>query len=236
MTTTKLSFNRQTMGLQDGDGLSCSLVDLQQKKATGNEAQFWQELPWKDSQINEINLLDLPCLLDGASLSLALSKLWKMCSADAIVKIRIPHPRHDQFLMDIGYVRGLLPVSFAQLDPRHSITGLAKQLGVNFEILESSYELDSHWQNAMTAPLEGQEPLNAEDIELISKQASNVIQWINITLQAKKTAWISTENSPLEPEMRQQLMEQIALNQARGNTEAVKVINNFLNQQPIENK
>ena len=159
-----------------------------------------------------------------------------MCSADAIVKIRIPHPRHDQFLMDIGYVRGLLPVSFAQLDPRHSITGLAKQLGVNFEILESSYELDSHWQNAMTAPLEGQEPLNAEDIELISKQASNVIQWINITLQAKKTAWISTENSPLEPEMRQQLMEQIALNQARGNTEAVKVINNFLNQQPIENK
>lgn len=187
-------------------------------------------------QISQINLEDLPCLLEGSSLSLALSTIWKICADNALIKIRIPHPRHDQFLMDIGYVRGLLPTSFIQLDPRHTTTGLAQQLGVNFEVLETTYELDSHWQTAMTSPLEGQGPLNAEDIELISKQASNVIQWINITLQTKKSPWISTESSPIEPQMRKQLMEQLALNQERGNTEAVKVINNFLNQQPVENK
>ncbi len=146
------------------------------------------------------------------------------------MKLRIPHPRHDLFLIDLGYIRGILPETLAQLDPRHSPTGLAAQLGVRFEILETSLTLDPHWQKAIA-----EEKITYEDIQLISKQALNVIEWIDMRLQVKKSLWVHAGPSPLDPGMKQQLLDQLQAHMARGDEQAAAVIRQFLeNSQPNE--
>jgi len=174
----------------------------------------------------------MPCRLDAPSLCLALKKIWQLCREDAVVKLRIPHPHHDVFLRDLGYVRALLPESLAQLDPRHSVTGLAAQLGVRFEILETALTLDHHWQKAIE-----EKKLNYDDIQLISKQALNVIEWIEMKLQIKKSLWVQGSSaSPLEPVMRKQLEEQLAAHLARGDEKAADVIRKFLENSPENNR
>lgn len=166
---------------------------------------------------------DLPCRLHNSSLTLALQKIWQLGCENAIVKLRLPHPRHDVFLRDWGYVRALLPETLGQLDPRHSQTGLATQLGVRFEVLELAFILDPHWQKAID---DGN--LNFKDIQLISKQALNVIEWIEIQLQVKKSLWVQTDSSSLDPAMRKQLEEQLQAHVDRGDTAAAEVVRQFL--------
>jgi hypothetical protein len=217
-----LSFHQQKFALQDSEGNFVSLADL----------GSWKDIPWSDGEISAIDLGDLPCRLSGSTFALALQNIWRISADDAIVKIRIPHPRHDVFLHDLGYIRPLLPETLGQLNPRHSPTGLATQLGVRFEILETAFSLDPHWQQAI-----GEEKLTYEDIQLIAKQALNVIEWIDMQLQVKKSLWVETtaaaaENFALDASMRQQLLNQLQAHTDRGDEQSAAVIQQFLNKSP----
>jgi hypothetical protein len=215
-----LSFHQQKFELQDSEGNFVSLAALSN----------WNDIPWSDAEISAVDLGDLPCRLSGATLAMALRNIWRISADDAIVKIRIPHPRHDVFLRDLGYVRALLPETFEQLDPRQSLTGLATQLGVRFEILETTLSLDPHWQEAVD---EGK--LIQEDIQLIAKQALNVIEWIEMQLQVKKSLWVETTaesagNFAIDASIRQQLLSQLQTHTARGDEQSAAVIQQFLNK------
>jgi len=188
-----------------------------------------QSLPWKESEISAIDLGDLPCRLTGSSLLLALQKIWLIGADDAVVKLRIPHPRHDMFLMDLGYIRALLPETLTQLDPRHSTTGLHHQLGVRFDTLQVLSILDSHWQKAMD-----EKNLNEADINLISKQASNVIEWIEMQLQIKKSLWVQAGSTAIDGAMRKQLQEQMQAHLTNGNEAAAAVIRQFLESAQVK--
>jgi hypothetical protein len=159
----------------------------------------------------------------GPELGVWLQKIWHLCTEGAEVRVRIPHPRHDLFLQDLGYVRGLLPETFAQLNPQTSPTGLAGQLGVRYEILETSFSLDPYWQTAVD---EGK--VTYEEIPLIAKQASNVIARMEIKMQIKKSLWIETQTSPVTEAMKKQLQEQMEGHRARGDEQAAAVIQKFL--------
>lgn len=170
-----------------------------------------------------MDLGDLPCRLTGPNLALLLQRLWQSCVDDAEIKFRIPHPRHDVFLIDLGYVQALLPATFAQLDPRTSSTGLANQLKVRFEVQEVSFTLDPFWQKSVNDGIH-----TYEDIEVISKQAMNVIQWVDMKIQVKKSLWISTEATKLDPEMRKQMQDQLQAHIARGDMKAAAIVQQFL--------
>ncbi len=173
--------------------------------------------------MGSINLGDLPCRLEGKTLHRALQRIWHSATEGAEVSIRIPHPRHDVFLSDLGYVRAILPDAFLALDPSQAVGSSHQPLGVRFEFLESQMELDPQWQAAVDA-----KEISYDDLAMISRQANNVIQWVTIRLRAKKSAWTATSTVPLAPEMRKQLEEQLQMHISRGDENAAQVIRNFL--------
>lgn len=178
---------------------------------------------WEGSSFQEIDLGDLPCRLQASDLTLLLQKLWAASQEDCELRVRIPHPRHDIFLRDLGYVRGLIPETFAELDLRLSQTGLAKQLGVFFELQQTSLQLDPHWQRSVD---EGK--ISYEEIGVIAKQASNVIEWIVLVMKVRKNLWMQAPQTQLDEKMRKQLEEQMQNLLARGEKESAKVIENYL--------
>ena len=211
-----LIFDPTKNQLLASDGIFISL-----EKAV-NES-FWKELPWSNDEFKKIHLADLPCRLERNSLMLALRKFSDLGAEDALMKVRIPHPRHDEFLKNIFYQTALLPETFAELDLRTSTTGTAVKLGVNFEVLETAYELDPHWQNSVD-----QGKVTYKDIELISQQASNVVAYVRIDLVIHKSNWVQTKNSVLTDAMKTQLQEQIDMHVSRGNHDAAQVIRKYL--------
>lgn len=138
--------------------------------------------------------------------------MWQLCADGAEILFRFPHPRHDVFFSDLGYVRGLLPEAFA-----------ANQLGVRFEIKETSLTLDPHWQNAIN---EGS--VTYDEIDAIAKQVSNVIQWIDMKFQVQKSLWVQAPSSRLEAGMVKQLQDQLASHEARGDEKSASVLRQFL--------
>lgn len=226
-----LTFQQKKFGLLDSAENFVSLAGLSECRNLADEKLFWQNVSWPDSEFTAIDLGDLPCRLTGSSLTLALQKIWKCSAEDALVKIRIPHPRHDLFLTDLGYVRAILPETLTELDPRFSKTGLATQLAVRFETISVAMGLDPQWQKSVDAG-----EITYADIEVISKQAANVIQWMDIELQIKKSMWIQTAASPLTDDMRKQLTDQLQSHLTRGDQQAAATIQKFLDSSDSLNK
>jgi hypothetical protein len=83
-----------------------------------------------------------------------IQELYRVCRHDARVHIVVPHPRHDDFLVDPTHVRPILPeqfLMFSKAKNRDWIargvanTTLALQLDVDFEVENLSYTLDAAW-------------------------------------------------------------------------------------------
>src|SRR4051812_34057053 len=70
-------------------------------------------LPWPfaDNCADEVVLSHvLEHLGESAKVYLAVIKeLYRICAPDAVVRIAVPHPRHDDFLTDPTHVRPVLP-------------------------------------------------------------------------------------------------------------------------------
>jgi len=192
-----LNFNLAQFALVDSENTSVFLRDI-----------IWENLPWNEGQIKEINLNDLPCRIDGSALPHCLRALWKIAGEGATLSIRIPHPRHDSFLKDIGYVRPLLPEAFFK--------GIG---GISFKHIETALILDPFWQKAVD-----EKEVTYEEIHEISKQACNVIEWMNIRLEVNKFKLLT-------PEMREQLVRQIGDTEARGDYKAAETIRKFLEKE-----
>jgi hypothetical protein len=214
MSEKTLKFNLQMNTLIDNEGLSVSLA---------GDLTVWKAWPWQEGELIEVRLADLPCRLQPGELAKFLQKIWFSCSEGAMVFMRIPHPRHDTFLRDLGYVRGLLPETFLQLDATHAETGLHRQLGINFKLMEAQFQLDPLWQQAIDS-----KENTYEEVELISRQGNNVIEWMQIALQVTKSLWVPKSTVHLDAAMERQLMEQIQAHVDRGNEEAAAVVRKFL--------
>lgn len=172
------------------------------------------------SSYSEIEIGDLPCRLDGRSLQDFMHTLWNLAKSEATIKIQIPHPRHDAFLQDFGYIRALLPEAFINHQWSHF-----------FEVAERSYLLDPYWQAALD-----RKEVTLEDIEMISRQANNVIEKIEIVLRVKKEVQEFKPvqlTKPISAEMRCQLEDQRQVHIQRGNHEAAAVIEQFLAAQIV---
>ena len=147
-----------------------------------------------------------------------------MASDFAILNIHLPHPRHDIFINDLGYLNSVLPESFLELDPQNSILGLHHQLQVRFEIQETQFELEGAYSKTEDI-----------DLEKTSKQYNNVIAFFKQRIVIRKSLWVETtpeslSKKMLTPDMEKQLREQYQMAVSRGDLSAAQVIQNFLNE------
>ena len=144
--------------------------------------------PWKDNSIEEIVMHHVLEHLGAKTKTYLkiIQELYRICTANALIKISVPHPRHDTFLNDPTHVR---PITIESLDlfskknnqrwikNKLSHTTLALYLDVDFEIINNTMILDPYWHDKYI-----NEKIKKEEMMQIAKQYNNVIIENNITL------------------------------------------------------
>jgi len=148
--------------------------------------------PWQTGSVDEVvishvleHLGQSPDVFIGV-----MKELYRVCRAGALVRIRVPHPRHDFFLTDPTHVRPILPATFALFSKRHNRdwgragaanSPLALYHDVDFEIEEHSLLLDEPYRSQLK---EGR-ITQAEAQALVGKY-NNVASEVRITLRVVK--------------------------------------------------
>ena len=111
-------------------------------------------------------------------------ELYRVCKPNAIVNIVVPHPAHDDFLNDPTHVRPITPNILQLFSKKQNEawkvdgspnTPLALQLGVDFEIVESTAYMDERFKD-----------LEKNIVEQAAMAYRNVIKMYSITLKVIK--------------------------------------------------
>jgi len=117
-------------------------------------------------------------------------ELYRICRADAQVRIIVPHPRHDEFLCDPTHVRPILPEQMQMFSAERNRqwitrgaanTPLALHNGIDFELEHVGYELDPDW-----AQRRSRGEIDDAALQHAMRHASNVIRQVEIRLRAIK--------------------------------------------------
>ncbi|NQV60281.1 MAG: hypothetical protein HQ502_11475 [Alphaproteobacteria bacterium] len=158
------------------------LVDL--------EAIPW---PWADDSVQEIQmrhvLEHLGATSDGY---LAIIKeLWRVCRPGALVRIVVPHPRHDHYLNDPTHVRPITVQGLEMFSQKRNRewrkkgipnTPLGLYLGVDFEIVSFDVLPDEPWRGRLQRG-----EMQPAALQEAMRMYANVIMETTIVMRAVKS-------------------------------------------------
>lgn len=125
----------------------------------------------------------------GAGFRELIQQLYRVSRDGALVHIKVPHPRHDDFLTDPTHCRPFLPESFTMLDrslcARRMIAGdsktpLAIYWGVDFVVTDVKLNLDRRF------PLRPAPGANTPALETALQHWNNVAAELAVTLRVRK--------------------------------------------------
>ena len=119
-----------------------------------------------------------------------IKELYRVCADGAVVKIAVPHPRHDDFLTDPTHVRPILPEQFHMFSKRHNRdwreegfanTPLAEYLDVDFEVEDVQWVPDD-----LLAPAIKSGELSIDELAHMARHQNNVLKEAKIVLRVRK--------------------------------------------------
>lgn len=119
-----------------------------------------------------------------------MKELHRVCRHGARIVILVPHPRHDEFLVDPTHVRPILPETFqlfskaknrAWRERGAANTPLGLMLDVDFEIARVNYSLDEPWLSR-----HGSGELSRDALSEAMRTHMNVVKQIEIELLVVK--------------------------------------------------
>jgi tetratricopeptide (TPR) repeat protein len=119
-----------------------------------------------------------------------MKELYRVCRDGAVVKITVPHPRHDNFIGDPTHVRVISPQVMSLFSRQEndrwarqgaSNTPLAHYLGVDFELTASMVELDEPYRTQLNQGL-----LSKEQVQTALKEKNNVGVEFRMELTVRK--------------------------------------------------
>jgi predicted SAM-dependent methyltransferase len=148
--------------------------------------------PWKKSSVKEILLIHvLEHLGKKTDTFLAIMKeLYRISSPEALIKIRVPHPRSDSYLIDPTHVRPILPDTMAMFSKKMNkrykkegwaTTPLADYIDVDFEIVSSTFLLNPQWDKKYK-----NNQITTEELEFAVKSYNNVVEEVDLVLKVVK--------------------------------------------------
>lgn len=153
-----------------------------------------EKFPWpiEDNSADEILLSHVLEHIGGHSSTFLgmMKELYRICKPGAKVIIRVPDPRHDDFLSDPTHQRAIIPGMFQTFDlmlneiwVSHGLPGtpLGKYLGIDFATASITSHLDSEWESRRAAAT-----LDASSLAFAQRSYNNVSQWWEIILVAQK--------------------------------------------------
>ncbi len=148
--------------------------------------------PWNTSSVDEIRLHHVLEHL-GQSVDIYLKiiqEIYRISTHGARIEITVPHPRHDDFLIDPTHVRPILAESFQLFSRQKCIdwqrrgisnTPLALYLEVDFETEHVSHLLDASWHAQLQAG-----KMSSSELSVMSQQVNNVIKQTQVVLRVVK--------------------------------------------------
>lgn len=153
-----------------------------------------ERLPWPfaDDSADEIVLHHVLEHLGQSSDTFLgiLRELYRVCAPGALVRITVPHPRHQDFLQDPTHVRPIVPELFLHTSltvNQHWAekglpgTPLARYLGLDFTIVSVDQRLDPYWRAWLAA-----DPARQREIDQVARNNNNVVQEVEVVLRAEK--------------------------------------------------
>jgi hypothetical protein len=120
------------------------------------------------------------------------SELYRICRPDAVVKIAVPHPRHDNFISDPTHVRPITADTLKLFDRRlneqwdalgGSNSLLARRLEVDFEVLSTEVVIAEPFYGRLSRG----ELSQAEVMEMLQHQL-NIARELRFELRVCKPA------------------------------------------------
>ncbi|MDA0240773.1 MAG: hypothetical protein O3A84_12210 [Proteobacteria bacterium] len=119
-----------------------------------------------------------------------IKELYRICRHGALVRIAVPHPRHDDYLQDPTHVRPILPAQFSLFSKRqnrewaeqgYANTPLALYLEVDFEIEGVELMPDEPWLSKLRAG-----EITSESLAEMVTHQNNIIREARIDLRVVK--------------------------------------------------
>ena len=119
-----------------------------------------------------------------------MKELYRICAPNALVRIAVPHPRHDNFIGDPTHVRVITPEVLSLFSKRLNLawqkmgasnTPLALYHGIDFEIVEKRIVLEKRYHEGLESGA-----YTALQIDEFLRERNNVASEIRLTLSALK--------------------------------------------------
>jgi predicted SAM-dependent methyltransferase len=150
--------------------------------------------PWdfKDNSVDQIILSHVLEHLGQTSQTylLIMRELYRICKAGAKIDIKVPHPRHDDFITDPTHVRPILPGQFYMYSKKQNKewreqgvanTPLADYLNIDFEVEDVTWVLDNRWLQRLQ---DGK--ITSEELAEKAEHEFNIIKEVHIQLKVVK--------------------------------------------------
>lgn len=148
--------------------------------------------PFDDSSIDEIlfnHSLEHIGQIPSVFLKV-IQEVYRISKDGAIIKINVPHPRHDDFISDPTHVRPITPMTLQLFDldlnlkwqeMKAANSPLAIYMGVNLKLISVNITLEPLYMQL----LESQQ-INQEQIGELIKERNNVAKEFQFALQVVK--------------------------------------------------
>jgi hypothetical protein len=148
--------------------------------------------PWEDNSVAEVHMSHiLEHLGERTEIYLGIVKeLYRICMNGAVLRIMVPHPRHDDFLGDPTHVRPIMPDGWNLFSRAKnedwkqrgcSNSPLGFYLDVDFEVTNVTYVLDGIFSSKVQ-----EARLTQEQISEATRQLNNTVKEIRIEVKAIK--------------------------------------------------
>ena len=145
-------------------------------------------LPFEDNSVDEVIAHHILEHL-GDGFFHCLQELYRVCKNGAIIDVRVPHPKHDTFLIDPTHRRPIYPHTldmFSQkrnkrdiADPNGRETPLGLIYKIDLEVIHYTFNLDPYWQQRF-------QQMTEEECEHVARSFNNVITEIIIQVMVNK--------------------------------------------------
>ena len=144
-------------------------------------------LPFDDSSVDEVLAINILEHL-GKGFFNCMKELYRVCRDGAIIKIAVPHPRHDTFLIDPTHRRPIYPETLNMFSRKHNLrdimsngneTPIAIINDVDFEMIAHRLHFDPYYEETFKTMTE-------EQINHILRTSNNVINTMEMILRVIK--------------------------------------------------
>lgn len=148
--------------------------------------------PFEESSVDEI-LLNHSLEHIGQQSSVFLKimqEIYRICRDEALIKINVPHPRHDNFIGDPTHVRAITPGTLSLFDlelnkkwqqMKAANSPFAIYLGVNFKLLSTDIRVEQTYIDQLN-----QNQITREQLNVFISERNNVASEYRFTMKVIK--------------------------------------------------